>query len=102
MDLGLESSFSKLPAQISIGDSSYFLVRNQNGYLLLSTMCPHRGGVVYDRGSSFQCPDHDWQFDRTNGECINEPMARLAATPVRVRDGHLFIDGSPLEPQFGT
>lgn len=92
MDLGPEASFTKFPVPVSVGDLSYFLVRNKQGYLLLSSICPHQWGEVVHWGSCFMCPDHGWRFELTEGECINGPNARLTATPVTVRAGHLFAE----------
>jgi len=96
MDLGLETSFTKFPAPVSVGDESYYLVHNNQGYLLLSTICPHAGGEVVEWGSCFMCPDHGWRFELTEGECINGPNARMYAVAVTVRNGHLLVDGPSL------
>lgn len=92
MDLGLEASFSKFPAAISVGESCYFLVRSNKGYKLLSAVCPHQGGEVVDWGSCFMCPDHGWRFELTEGECINGPNARMDALSVTVLNGRLFVE----------
>jgi nitrite reductase/ring-hydroxylating ferredoxin subunit len=93
MDLGLEASFTKFPASIKLGGSSYFLVRNRKGYQLLSTICPHSWGEIVEWGSCFMCPNHGWRFDINDGECVNGPNARMDSAPVTVREGHLFVDG---------
>ncbi|MCI0437542.1 MAG: Rieske 2Fe-2S domain-containing protein [Chloroflexi bacterium] len=90
--LGLESEFKGLPARVSIGWRSFYLVRNHSGYELLSTTCPHMGGEVTDTGACFECPNHGWQFDHDTGQCLNAPRARLASFPVVVQDGRLWSD----------
>ena len=92
VDLGLESSFTKFPAQISLGDESYYLVSGRKGYLLLSTECPHQGGRVSKQGDVFMCPDHGWRFEYTQGECINGPRARMFSFPVTVQNGRLIAE----------
>lgn len=92
MDLGPEASFTKFPAPIFVGESSYYLVRGTGGYKLLSTYCPHSGGEVTLWGTFFYCPDHGWRFELTDGECINGPRARLDSIPVTLRDGRLYAE----------
>ena len=90
VDLGLESSFTKFPAQISLDGEYFYLVFGKKGYLLLSTVCPHQGGVVSDGGNAFMCPDHGWRFEYTQGECVNGPRSRMDSYPVIVQDGRLI------------
>ena len=92
VDLGLESSFTKLPAWIALGVESYYLVHGKKGYLLLSTECPHAGGEVSKQADVFMCPDHGWRFEQTQGVCINGPRARMYTFAVTVQDGHLIAD----------
>ncbi len=92
MDLGPETAFTKFPAPVFLGDWSFFLVRNKEGYKLLSTVCPHQGGEVIDWRTTFMCPDHGWRFEQDAGECVNGPNARMMSFRVTVRDGHLFAD----------
>ncbi|MCH8279505.1 MAG: Rieske (2Fe-2S) protein [Chloroflexi bacterium] len=92
MDLGPESSFTKFPSVVHMGDWSFFLVQGKEGYKLLSTVCPHAGGEVVDWGTSFMCPDHGWRFEMKDGVCVNGPLAQMTSFPVTVQDGHLFAD----------
>ena len=91
-DLGSESSFTKFPAPISLGDESYYLVSGKKGYLLLSRICPHPGSVVTDEGKAFSCPNHGWRFEHTQGECVNGPRSRMYSYPVTVQDGQLIAN----------
>jgi CMP-N-acetylneuraminate monooxygenase len=90
--IGSADSFTRLPALISEGSRSYFLVRQASGFALLSNVCPHQGGAVYDKGTCFECPLHGWQFDRLTGRCLNAPSRALAMIPVAVEDGVLFAE----------
>ena len=90
-DLGPESSFTKFPVPISLGEESYYLVSGKKGYLLLSRVCPHQGSVVSDEGKAFMCRNHGWRFEHTQGECINGPRSRMYSFPVTVQDGHLRV-----------
>ena len=92
IDLGPETDFEKLPAQVDWGDYSFFLVRNKKGYKLMSNICPHHGGEIVDWGTCFMCPDHGWRFEPEDGECINGPNARMWSYEVTVQNGHLHAD----------
>ena len=92
VDLGPVSEFTKLPAQISLDNESYWLVNGRKGYLLLSSICPHAGGKVVDQGKDFLCYDHGWRFEYTQGECVNGPRARMYSFPVTVQNGRLIVE----------
>jgi nitrite reductase/ring-hydroxylating ferredoxin subunit len=81
-----------LPAIVTEGWRAYFLVRQGSGFALLSNICPHERGTVYDKGTCFECPLHGWQFDRRTGTCLNEPDKSLRLIPVTIEDGILFAD----------
>ena len=90
--IGSADSFTRLPAVISEGSRSFFLVRQASGFALLSNVCPHQGGAVYDKGTCFECPLHGWQFDRLTGRCLNAPSRALATIPVTAEDGVLYAE----------
>ncbi len=89
VELGLESLFTEFPTPVTVGDASYFLVHGRDGYKLLSTVCPHQGGEVMDEEGPFTCDGHGWQYDKTEGVCINNPDFRMKAFLVTVQDGRL-------------
>ena len=90
VDLGPVTALGSLPARVDIGTRSFFVVRQDEGYRLLSTVCPHQGGTVADTGSRFECPLHNWKFDRHTGRCLNAPSRSLTSHPAAVEDGHLI------------
>jgi hybrid cluster-associated redox disulfide protein len=90
--LGPVDAFTTLPATVTIGSRTFFLVDDGSGFRLLSNVCPHQGGAVYDEGSRFECPLHGWRFDRVTGRCMNAPSRALSAVPVHVEDGVLYAD----------
>jgi CMP-N-acetylneuraminate monooxygenase len=90
--LGPVAAFTELPTALAIGSRTFFLVADGPDFRLLSNVCPHQGGPVYDEGSRFQCPVHGWQFDRQTGQCLNAPSHALSAVPVWVEDGVLYAD----------
>jgi len=90
--IGRPEDFSRFPAVITEGLRSFFLVRQSTGFALLSNVCPHQGGAVYDKGTCFECPLHGWQFDRATGRCLNAPSRSLAMIPVVEEQGVLFAE----------
>ena len=90
--IGPADSLGRLPAVITEGSRTYFLVRLPSRFALLSNVCPHQGGAVYDKGTCFECPLHGWQFDRMTGRCLNAPSRSLAMIPVSVENGVLYAD----------
>jgi CMP-N-acetylneuraminate monooxygenase len=91
--IGRPDDFSRFPAVVAAGSRTYFLVRQPSGFALLSNVCSHQGGAVYDKGTCFECPLHGWQFDRLTGRCLNAPSRSLVRVPVvEAEDGVLFAD----------
>jgi CMP-N-acetylneuraminate monooxygenase len=90
--IGQVDELVELPARIATGSRTWFLVREADGYRLLSTVCPHQGGDVVDRGSCFECPLHGWRFDRQSGRCLNAPSKSLSSIAVTLEGGTLFAD----------
>jgi len=89
IDIGAESAFPKLPAQVEIGGASYFLVKGRDGYRLLSRVCPHLGGTVEDDGGKFVCPNHGYEYDKDGGKCLTADGLRMKSYVVNVKDGRL-------------
>jgi CMP-N-acetylneuraminate monooxygenase len=92
VELGDAARLGVLPRRLEIGTASYFLVRSREGLRLLSSVCPHKGGIVQDAGDHFQCPRHGWQFDHGTGRCLNAPTSSLSSYPVAERDGVLYAE----------
>ena len=88
--LGPVAEFRSFPARVQVGSRSYFIVEHDGAYRLLSTVCPHQGGTVYDEGTRFECPIHNWRFDRQTGRCLNAPSRALASHAAVVEDGSLI------------
>ena len=89
--LGTVSAFPAFPAPVEVEGHHYFLVRSDDGFTLLSRVCPHKGGRVgYGDDTAFECPQHGWRFDTSTGACLNAPNRSLASHSVEVRDGELF------------
>jgi hybrid cluster-associated redox disulfide protein len=97
--LGPIPSSAELPARLSIGSRTFFLVADGPDFRLLADICPHQGGAVYDEGSRFECPLHGWRFDRLTGRCLNAPSRALTPVAVHIEEGILYAD-LPAQPRL--
>lgn len=100
VDLGPIGGFESVPAPVELDGRHYFVTRDDRGYHLLSTVCPHKGGQVADEGEELRCPKHGWRFDRLSGQCLNAPSESLTSFPASERDGRLVAE-LPQHPQVG-
>jgi CMP-N-acetylneuraminate monooxygenase len=91
-DLGPVESRREHPAALSIDGVRYFLVKDDEHYRLLSSICPHQGGVVEFMSGVLECPQHGWRFDARDGRCTSGSAASLASFPVLAVDGRLVVD----------
>lgn len=58
--------------------------------------CAHEGlpldnALLDVENGTLTCPWHGFCYDATSGECLSAPGAQLAALPLRVDDGHVWI-----------
>jgi nitrite reductase/ring-hydroxylating ferredoxin subunit len=89
IDIGAESAFTTLPALVEVNGASYFLTKTQDGYRLLSTLCPHQGGTVENCAGRLVCPNHGYEYDKDGGKCLSAEALRLKSFVVNVKDGRL-------------
>src|SRR4051812_41939640 len=88
--IGPIDRFGSDPTPVVAGGATWFVVRHGPAIRVLSTVCPHQGGTIEDRGTRFACPVHGWTFDRDTGRSLNAPSRAMKSVPVRVEDGVLF------------
>ncbi|WP_169306710.1 Rieske (2Fe-2S) protein [Cohnella pontilimi] len=96
-DLGKPEDYTDFPASVELDGAPYWLVLTgeDNGYRLLSALCPHAGGEVRVYENIFICPLHYWTFSQTDGACTNVPDERLMQRRVELRaDGRLYAVGA--------
>jgi NAD(P)H-dependent nitrite reductase small subunit len=65
------------------------------GLFAIDNLCPHRGAPLNDgfvTDGYVTCPWHQWQFQLKDGICRNIPGPRVAAYPVEIRDGAIWIE----------
>jgi nitrite reductase/ring-hydroxylating ferredoxin subunit len=64
-------------------------------YHCIDNACPHRGGPLGEGdldGRVVSCPWHAWRWDVTTGANVNNPAVRVAAFPVSVENGSVFVE----------
>jgi nitrite reductase (NADH) small subunit len=64
-------------------------------YHCIENACPHRGGPLGEgdlEGHVVSCPWHAWRWDVTTGANANNPAVRVAAYPVTVEGGAVFVE----------
>ena len=64
-------------------------------YHCIENACPHRGGPLGEgdlEGRVVSCPWHAWRWDVTTGANTNNPAVRVAAYPVTVEGGAVFVE----------
>ena len=71
------------------------LVNVDGVYHCIENACPHRGGPLGEgdlEGRVVSCPWHAWRWDVTTGANTNNPAVRVAAYPVTVEGGAVFVE----------
>ena len=66
----------------------------------VANSCPHKGGPLSEgivHGRHVTCPLHNWVFDLTTGQAVDED-ASIPTYPLEVRDGRLLLDATALAP----
>lgn len=96
LELGRPEEFAELPASVMLEGAPYWLVRSdEDGYRLLSAVCPHAGGEVRVYQDILLCPLHYWTFSQSDGTCTNVNDERLMQRRVELRaDGRLYAVGA--------
>jgi nitrite reductase (NADH) small subunit len=65
----------------------------------LEDRCPHKGGPLSQgivHGDSVTCPLHNWVLSLETGAARGADVGSALAFPLRVENGRLWIDLSPL------
>lgn len=89
VELGPPDEFESYPAEVEIEGKRFFVGEREGEYVLLSSLCPHRGGPVLSTSDGLECPMHGWTFDDTSGEADGATGDGLKAYDVELSDGVL-------------
>ncbi len=82
-----------LNAYKTIADRNVFILRNEEGFRALSSICTHLGCIVSYEGTGFVCPCHGSKFNEV-GNVLSGPAPKalewlkMGVTP----EGKLFVD----------
>ena len=83
-------------ARVVEADGRTIALFNVDGaYHCIDNACPHRGGPLGEgdlEGRVVSCPWHAWRWDVTTGANTNNPAVRVAAYPVTVENGGVFVE----------
>jgi nitrite reductase/ring-hydroxylating ferredoxin subunit len=88
--LGKEKQLDRFPAPLEIESQRFYLLKNDNAYLLVSRICPHMGYPVEAAEGGLVCFLHGWTFDERSGMCKEFSHEKLTTYPVFVRNGELI------------
>jgi CMP-N-acetylneuraminate monooxygenase len=94
IEIGDKSLLHSTPSLIKISSDFYILSKDSDGHpILFSADCPHQHGIVEElNDESWNCPNHNWSFNPTNGKCINAPQESLQTFPVIIEKTKLFAE----------
>ncbi|MEO8361583.1 MAG: Rieske (2Fe-2S) protein [Vicinamibacteria bacterium] len=87
-----------LPGQatsVMVEGTNVALFNVDGSFHAIENRCIHRGGPLAEgfvSGPVVTCPWHEWQFDVTNGECLNAPGLQVRSFSVSVKDGDVLVD----------
>lgn len=75
------------------------VVRHGDRFFAYRNACPHQGMPLDDAHLSHEgtltCPWHGLEFDACSGECKNEPLVQLDPLPLRIVEGHVWVNTNP-------
>jgi nitrite reductase (NADH) small subunit len=89
-DVALNSSRCVTLDEVQVG-----LFRTSEGLFAINNVCPHKGAPLHDgfiNDGKVTCPWHQWDFQLSDGACLNVPKVRVPSYPVEVRDGTIWIN----------
>lgn len=77
-------------------DEKEIAVFNVNGaFYAIENTCLHQGGPLGDgdlSGSSVSCPWHGWEYDVTNGQCLDRSTVKVKSYPVKIEGEDILLD----------
>jgi cytochrome b6-f complex iron-sulfur subunit len=77
-DLGPAGKYAP-GSRTTIAEAQAILLHTENGFVALSTTCPHLGCTVEVTADGFVCPCHNSRFDQ-NGAVLQGPATRSLTT----------------------
>ena len=74
-------------AIISAGDKEIALFNYKGKYYAVDNKCPHKGSSLGEgriEEGVIICPNHEWRFGLTTGECPQNPYMKTKIYPVKL------------------
>jgi nitrite reductase (NADH) small subunit len=106
VEVGQLEDIPRLGARVVTTDDGDIAVFRTAGdeVFALRDRCPHKGGplsqgIVF--GRRVACPLHDWKIHLDSGLAVAPDEGCAARFPVRVYDGHVYLNLSPEATEAG-
>jgi nitrite reductase (NADH) small subunit len=80
---------------VVLGGTNVALFNIDGTFHAIENKCAHRAGPLAEgfvSGKVVFCPWHDWQYDVTNGSCLNAPGFQVRSFSVSVVDGDVLVE----------
>ncbi len=75
----------------SPGGLPIYVENTGSGYIALSRVCPHQGGLIYSYSTGFQCSVHGATFDKSGNWIGGQPTGNMGRYNVSNSNGTLTI-----------
>ena len=85
---------------VRVGGRPLAVFRTGDRFYALDNACSHMGGPLADGlvgDSTVACPLHDRRFELATGRAVGHDCGGVAAYPVELRDGEVFVSVPVLE-----
>ena len=89
--LGKAVDFHSFPMKIEVEQMSFYLLKDQDQFTLVSRICPHMGYPVEIGENSLVCHLHGWTFDIQTGRCREISNECLKCHLVKEINGELVV-----------
>lgn len=81
-------------AIVVVDDEEVALFNYKGKYYAVSNRCPHKGGPIGEgrvQEGVVVCPNHEWRFELTTGNSMQNPEMKIKIYPVRIKDEKIYI-----------
>jgi nitrite reductase (NADH) small subunit len=73
----------------------FVCVANSDGkFTAMGSVCPHKGGPLAEgsvENGKLVCPWHGWEFNLSDGQCINRPGASVPVFEIVIHGEEVFL-----------
>lgn len=89
---------------VTVAGRPLAVFQTETGWYAVDNTCTHMGGPLADgivADDSVACPLHDRRFELATGDPIGHECGAVAAYPVDVRDGEVFLGVPVIKSAMG-